>query len=139
MRDYFDPASRDDDLFEAEEVKRRQARRQQAREAQEAAAVAERQQSAAIKSRLDERAREANRRQVIAEYQAAGVEPLQVDGDGKPTVSLSMLLRFGWKVEIVSGQPTLIRPFGMRAPRPIEEPVFGAPVHSDEESENPAP
>lgn len=135
-RDYFEPTSYDDDLFDAEEAKRRTARREAAKAARDAMAETEAKAAVILKARIDERARETNRRQVIAEYQAAGVEPLEVDGNGKPTVSLSMLLRLGWRVENISGQPTLIRPRWMAAPRPVEEPVFGAPAP---ESENPAP
>ncbi len=138
-RDYFSPSSHDDDLFNAEEAKRRAARREAAREARELLGAAEVKQAAMLKSRIDERARETNRRQVIAEYQAAGVEPPSVDGEGKPTASLSMLLRIGWKVENISGLPTLIRPHWLRASSPTPEPVFGAPRIEEDERENPEP
>lgn len=147
MRDYFDPGSYDDDLFEAEAAKKRAADRAKAEAAQLDATNAQLKFAAQLKARMDERAAETNRRQLIAEYQAAGVEPPMTDGNGKPTVSLSMLLRMGWSLENISGQPTLIRPFGTRAPVPPvepepvfgEEPVFGAPRIEREESENPAP
>lgn len=133
-RDYYDPESRDDDLFEADELRRRQAKRAAVKESLELAKVAEAKQTAALKARMDERAQETNRRQVIAEYQAAGVEPPSVDGNGKPTTSLSLLLRMGWKIENISGRPTLLRPAWMPPPsRPAPEPEFGAPVRDEEE------
>lgn len=139
MRDYYDAGSRDDDLFEADDVKRRQQKRAETKAALEAAATADAKRTAQLKERMDDRARETNRRQVIAEYQAAGVEPPSVDGNRKPTTSLSLLLRMGWKIENISGQPTLIRPSWYRAPvrESDPEPVFGAP--RIEESENPEP
>ncbi len=98
-------------------------------------AAAEVKQAAALKVRIDARASETNRRQVIAEYQAAGISPPLIDGNGKPTVSLSMLLRLGWKVEDISGKPVLIHPPGYRPPRPIPEPIFGAPPPQDDSTE----
>lgn len=140
-RDYFEPTSYDDDLFDAEEAKRRKARREAAKAARDAMAETEAKAAVILKARIDERARETNRRQVIAEYQAAGVLPLQIGRDGRPTVSLSMLLRFGWEVREISGKPTLIAPAGYRPPRAEPEPdiEFGAPRIEDDESENPAP
>ena len=125
-RDYYEPTSYDDDLFEAEEAAKRADRRKQAEKAGDALAAEEARQAAALRARIDERAAETNRRQVIAEYQAAGVEPLRVDGNGRPTVSLSMLLRIGWTIENISGKNVLIYPPGYRPPH-LEEPVFGAP------------
>lgn len=133
-RDYHDPGSYDDDLFDADEARRRQAKREETMAAIEKAAATEAKARADLDARMAERARETNRRQVIAEYQAAGVEPPSIDRNGKPTASLSLLLRMGWKLENISGKPTLIRPSWMSRP---PEPVFGAPVI--DETENPAP
>jgi hypothetical protein len=94
--------------------------------------------AAQLKARMDERARETNRRQVLAEYQAAGVQPLKVDGTGRPMISLSMLLRIGWEVREISGKKVLVAPAGYQPPRPEPESEpdieFGAPRI---ESENP--
>lgn len=135
-RDYYEPQSYDDDLFEADQARKRKAKREEAQAALEKVRSHEAVLTAQLKARMDERARETNRRQILAEYQAAGVQPLQVGGDGRPTVSLSMLLRFGWEVREISGKPTLIAPPGYRPPRPEPEPdiEFGAPRVEDDES-----
>lgn len=140
-RDYYDPQSYDDDLFEADQARARKAKREEAQAAMQKVRDHDAMLAAQLKARIDESARETNRRQVLAEYQAAGVLPLQIGRDGRPTVSLSMLLRFGWEVREISGKPTLIAPAGYRPPRAEPEPdiEFGAPRIEDDESENPAP
>lgn len=142
-RDYYEPQSYDDDLFEADQARVRKAKREEAQAAMQKVRDHDAAISAQLKARIDERARETNRRQVIGEYQSAGVEPLQVDGNGKPTASLSLLLSVGWKIENISGKNVLIAPAGYRPPRREPEPEpdieFGAPRIEDDESENPAP
>lgn len=144
-RDYYEPQSYDDDLFEADQARARAVKREEAREALRKVSDHDAALAAQLKARMDERAKETNRRQVLGEYQAAGVEPLQVDGSGRPTATLSLLLSVGWKIENISGKNVLIAPAGYRPPRaePDPEPVFGAdPVFGaprrDEDDENPA-
>lgn len=105
------------DFFEREEFYRRKERVKIAEERnailaqQEAIASAERKREA---DALTARANESFRRY---EYQRAGVAPPFVDLDGAPTVSLSLLLNQGWRIEQVGQQSTLVRPFHDIKPR----------------------
>ena len=99
-----------DDLFSPAEAARRRAERaammEQAAERERVEAEAER----IRKQRAREFAIETSRRSLLAEYQRYGVEPLSLDGDGKPAVSLSMLLSLGWTIAEVSGKRVLVKP-----------------------------
>lgn len=94
-----------DDLSQADELRRKRILEEAERfEKIEAAAEAER------RAKATARAMETNRRQTIAEYQAAGVEPPNVDENGRPTVSLSLLLSFGWTIEQIGDRNVLVKP-----------------------------
>jgi hypothetical protein len=47
---------------------------------------------------------------ICAEYRAAGVEPIEVNADGVPTVSLATLRWIGWRIEEIDGKRKLVRP-----------------------------
>ena len=79
-------------------------RRMEALRAHEAVIDAERKALAA-----DTTAR-ANRLLLLTEYERAGVRPPYVNDDNVPTISLSLLLQRGWKIEEVNGERTLIQP-----------------------------
>lgn len=62
------------------------------------------------KARVDATTRRANESYLRFEYSKAGVDPPFVDGRGVPTVSLSFLLKIGWRVERMGRDAVLVRP-----------------------------
>lgn len=76
----------------------------EARQLQESKAAAE------AKVRVDAMSARSNVGLLLNEYLVAGVEPPFTNGDGIPTVSLSMLRWQGWTVERVGEVNTLIMP-----------------------------
>ena len=110
MRSFSDPSSWDDDLFEVDEAKRRRRAREDALAANAEIAAAEARAEVVRRERATAVAMETNRRQVLREYEAAGVEPIAVDAAGKPVVSLSLLLSLGWTVERIGDRNVLARP-----------------------------
>lgn len=68
----------------------------------EKALAEERAEEAKRAAKATARTLDNNRRQLLAEYERAGVEPPFVDENGKPTMSLSMLLRLGWSIKQIS-------------------------------------
>lgn len=65
----------------------------------------EEERRAAARARVIELSLKINRRQVLAEYTAAGVEPLPGS-----SASLSLLRSLGWTVQEIEGKPTLVKP-----------------------------
>lgn len=110
MHSTTDPLSWDDDLFEAEEAARRRRKREEMLEAHRIAQEAETKAEAIRKARATEVSLETNRRQLLRQYEAAGVEPPCVDASGTPLVSLQMLLNFGWSIERYLDGNVLVRP-----------------------------
>src|SRR5574337_999474 len=94
-----------DDLSQADEIRRKRIL-EEAERLDKIEAKAE----AARRARATAWSLETNRRQTIAEYQAAGVEPPNVDETGRPTVSLSLLLSFGWTIEQAGDRNVLVKP-----------------------------
>lgn len=64
----------------------------------------------------DQRSMEANRIQLLGEYEAAGIYPPFTDDSGKPTISLSLLKRLGWRIENFGSDGNSLVPPGWRAP-----------------------
>ena len=99
-----------EDIFDRQEAAERRAyldrlkERNAATAAQEAAAEAARHESAR------QFTLETTKRAIRRDYEQAGVTPLQVGGDGTPTVSLPLLLSMGWKVVEFNGERQLVRP-----------------------------
>lgn len=112
-RNYYSQTSYDDDLFDAEEAAARRRKREELLAANAEIAAAEAREEATRRRLIAERAIEANRRQVLREYEAAGVEPLAVDASGAPTTSLSLLLSLGWTVERIGDRNVLARSVGL--------------------------
>lgn len=73
-------------------------------------------QQAERKARADKFSCEANRVQLLAEYESAGVHPPFTDDDGKPTISLSLLKRMGWRIENFGNDGYSLVPPGWQAP-----------------------
>jgi len=107
----------DEDLFRQDEATERRAAVETAREfaARQAAEMAAR--DAAFLERARTSARDAGRRELLAEYRAAGVEPPSFDDDGMPRVSLALLRTLGWRVEEINRAKILVAP-----PRPSPRP-----------------
>lgn len=88
----------DETLFTAGEAERRRLERadtiERGKQADEALAAFEK----AAKARIRTDILAANDEFIAREYALAGVTPPETAG-GKPTVSLSMLLRLGWQIE----------------------------------------
>lgn len=78
---------------------------------------AEKRAAAESKARVDATTRRANESFLLAEYERSGVSPPIVGENGLPTVSLSMLLWQGWRIEQIGEERTLVRP-AARAARP---------------------
>lgn len=62
------------------------------------------------KARVDATTLRANESFLLAEYERAGVAPPFTNGRGVPTVSLSLLLSQGWRVESFGDERILVRP-----------------------------
>jgi hypothetical protein len=109
MRSFSEPWE-PEDIFDRQEAAERRAyldrlkERNAATAAQEAAAEAARHESAR------QFTLETTRRAIRRDYEQAGVEPLQVDANGVPTVSLPLLLSMGWTVVDFNGERQLVRP-----------------------------
>lgn len=86
---FFDQVDEEDRRARVEAAERRNAEVR----AQEERAEAARRASSKIFSMR------ANAAQLVEQYVAAGVRPPIVDLDGVPTVSLSLLLTTGWRIE----------------------------------------
>lgn len=105
------------DIFDhAEETLRRESldaarERNKILDAQVAQEKAERQ------AKADALSRRANQSVLVTEYVRAGVDPISVNDDGIPTVSLSFLISIGWTIEDFGGRRTLVKP-PMPEPRP---------------------
>ena len=69
-------------------------------------------QRAEAKARADEFSIDANRAHVMGEYIGRGVEPPFTDDQGRPTVSLSLLMQMGWRID----GNWLVAPGGWRDP-----------------------
>lgn len=100
----------DDSLFDRDEAQRRRQERAEAIERGKTAEVALAEYDAAARARVRADILRANDEFIAREYQSAGVEPPIVSGDGKPAVSLSMLLRLDWEIQDVAGVRTLVAP-----------------------------
>jgi hypothetical protein len=60
-----------------------------------------------------------NRNDVLCEqYRAAGVEPVHVNSEGVPTVSLTLILSIGWTIQEVDGEKRLFLPSAPPAREP---------------------
>lgn len=93
----------DDDMIDRvvarEDAERRAFARDRARSVAAAATAQAEVEREELAMRAAGTARENTRRFVMQEYVNAGVEPLEVDAEGCPTVSLSLLLTMGWTIE----------------------------------------
>lgn len=98
------------DLFDREKAQEIVADREERRRQHEERVKREDEQAERQRQAATRRSFQINARQLVAEYAAAGVSPPRVDFDGVPTVSLSMLLSLGWRVECVSGENKLVEP-----------------------------
>lgn len=101
-------------LFEREEAARLMARREELRAQIEVERAKEEELATARRARAADDAIAANKRLLLRQYEAAGVAPPSVDGDGYPTCSLPMLFSLGWSVEEVGGHMELIAPHHLR-------------------------
>lgn len=99
----------DFDIFERAETDERRARAEAARKDHEAFEQYERDQAALRKIAADATTRRSNESALLGEYRRAGVQPPFTNGAGIPTVSLSMLSRMGWKIEVLDGEMRLVR------------------------------
>ena len=61
-------------------------------------------------ARATETTKRANESFLKAEYERAGVEPPFTNGRGIPTVSLSLLISQGWRVQNLGDERVLVRP-----------------------------
>ena len=105
MKSFHEPFDRYDDLEELEDKKRR------SRERLEKARIAKELEDKAEAKRLAqaiEFTQRSNERYLRREYEIAGVQPQHVDDKGNPTVSLSMLLRLGWRIETIGDENVLV-------------------------------
>jgi len=105
-----------EDIFDQQEAAERRRRMDAIAEhnailaAQEAAADAARQAENVA------RVKAAHARTIIGQYQAAGVEPLAVDANGVPLLSLSMLISMGWSIVAIEGENYLVKPQHIKPP-----------------------
>jgi hypothetical protein len=99
-----------EDIFDRQEAAERRAYLDRLKERNAATAA----QEAAAETARHESARqftlETTKRAIRRDYEQAGVAPLQVGGDGTPTVSLPLLLSMGWTVIDFNGERQLVRP-----------------------------
>ncbi len=101
----------DDSLFDRDEVEHRPRRRTEEVERLHAQAKEIDARDAAFRASALASVKDGRRRDLLAEYRAAGVEPQGLDGDGTPTVSLALLLRLNWTIEEVNrGEWKLVAP-----------------------------
>jgi hypothetical protein len=73
--------------------------------------------------RAVEHSMRANRLCMAMEYRSAGVKPILTDGDGNPTVSLSLALLLGWRIEQIGDRNVLTAPAS--APRKTRKEDYG--------------
>lgn len=125
-RSYYGTGDLDDDLFEAEEAARRRRKREEMLEAHRIAQEVEAKAEAIRKARATEVSLETNRRQLLRQYEAAGVEPPSVDASGRPLVSLPMLLTLGWSIEHHLDGNVLARPVTRSLSALKEDEMFGS-------------
>lgn len=98
------------DLFDKEEAARRIAHRAEMQRVADEEREKEEAARAQVRANWLEEKRKADGAELLRQYQTNGVEPLNVDADGFPTVSYSMLMRMGWAVEKLEGQNRLVGP-----------------------------
>lgn len=103
MRDAFDFLDHIDAQIEFE-------RRQKLIAYNKAQAEIEERKQREAKARVDALTKRANESFRRGEYERAGVAPPITDDDGNPTVSLTLLLSFGWRIEQVGEDRVLVRP-----------------------------
>jgi hypothetical protein len=115
MRSFNEPWE-PEDIFDRQEAAERRAYLDRIKEQNDALAA----QEAAAEAVRHESARqftlETTRRAIRRDYEQAGVTPLQVGGDGTPTVSLPLLLSMGWTVVEFNGERQLVRTNHERPP-----------------------
>lgn len=112
MPDYrYEP----EDIFDRQEAAERRARIEAAERKNAEVAAEDARLAAERKESARQLSMRANASVLITEYVKAGVEPLAVNGDGVPTVSLGFLLYQGWEVREISGVKKLIAPI----PEPV--------------------
>lgn len=119
-RDFHDPWE-PEDIFDREEAARRRADREAAIARNNEIIEQEAAQEAQRKEDFRLFALRVNGDQVTAQYLAAGVEPLEVNDEGVPRTSLSLLLSIGWTIVEISGLKKLVAPPARPAPRRRED------------------
>lgn len=109
MPTYSEPIE-PEDIFDRAEAQERRARIEAARADHEIMTRHEAEQEAIRKESARVNLMRANEALLVNEYERAGVEPLQTNGRGVPTVSLALLRSFGWTIERVGEQNMLVAP-----------------------------
>lgn len=100
----------DDSLFDSVERDDRDRRRAEAQQRNEVLSKQESVQEAARRAASEETHRVWKRRDLWREYEAAGVDPIEVDETGSPKTSLALLLNCGWTIHESVGCKTLVAP-----------------------------
>lgn len=98
------------DMFELQHADEKRARLEEAKRLNTERAEQDAREEAERKESLLKFSKIGHRRQLLAQYREAGVEPPLVTEDGTPRVSLTMLLSIGWTIAEVFGEKMLVRP-----------------------------
>lgn len=112
-RDFSDPWE-PEDIFDRQEAAERRARIDRVQAEHATMLKHDAKQAELRKIKAQDLSRRANESFLNHEYSSAGVTPPWTNGNGVPTVSLSLLKQMGWRVENYSGQATLVEPMARR-------------------------
>lgn len=103
-----------EDIFDRQHAAERRARIEQSQADHAALLKHDAEQTVLRKIKGDDLSRRANESFLNYEYSSSGVTPPSTNGNGIPTVSLSLLKWMGWRIENYSGQATLVEPMAQR-------------------------
>jgi hypothetical protein len=109
MRDFSDPWE-PEDIFDRQAAAEQRAKMDAAAERNRIEAERDAAETRKRKEHMDWFTLASAARRRLKDYEHAGVEPLELDANGSPTVTLSMLFWLGWTIESISGQNVLVRP-----------------------------
>lgn len=99
-----------EDIFDRQEASERRARIEQAQQDHAALLKYEAEQIAIRQKSARQLSMRANASIMLLEYQRSGVEPLAVNDDGVPLVSLALLRWQGWTIEHDGLRNVLVAP-----------------------------
>lgn len=108
----------DENLFDRDEAQRLRAERAQQAENHRKFEAEQAEQAARRAAGFKEWSRRAGVESIRAGYEALGVEPPSLDGNGEPVCSVDLLMRIGWRIENTPDGKVWIRP-------PAHEPWTG--------------